>query len=76
MCVSLRSSVVARIVPRVSTVRQIEDYSLVSFVPLNIHKDGSMEIVLAHIDNALQYGEDMEPKIPKDLEEGGDSGDV
>lgn len=47
---------------------QIEDYSLVSFVPLNIAKTSSVEIVLAHVDNALQYGEDMEPKIPKDLD--------
>ena len=48
---------------------QIEDYSMVSFVPLNINKDKSVEVVLGHIDNALQFGEDAEPRIPKDMDE-------
>ncbi len=52
---------------------QIEDYSLVSFVPLNITDDDSVELVLAHIDNAMQFGEDAEPK---ELAEPGDRDDV
>jgi hypothetical protein len=42
---------------------------MVSFIPLNIKEEDSVEILLAHIDNAIQYGEDLEPKAPKDLEE-------
>ncbi len=47
---------------------QIEDYSLVSFVPLNITKEESVARALAHIDGAIQFGEDAEPKIPRDAD--------
>lgn len=40
----------------------LRDYSLVSFVPLNLKDDDSVALTLAHIDNAIQYGEDAEPK--------------
>ena len=45
---------------------QIEDYSLVSFVPLNVLDEDSVELVLAHIDHALQFGEEAEPKDPEE----------
>jgi hypothetical protein len=38
---------------------------MVSFVPLNIHDEDSVSLVLAQIDNAIQYGEDVEPKEPQ-----------
>ncbi len=56
----------SNIAPLLRFAWQIEDYSLVSFVPLNIRKEESIQLALAHIDHALQYGEDMEPKEPKD----------
>uniref|UniRef100_A0A6S8G3P6 GPN-loop GTPase 3 n=1 Tax=Aplanochytrium stocchinoi TaxID=215587 RepID=A0A6S8G3P6_9STRA len=43
----------------------IDDYTMVNFVALNIQDDESIELVLAHVDNAMQYGEDLEPKEPK-----------
>jgi hypothetical protein len=47
-------------------LRLIEEFNLVSFIPLNIQDEESVEVTLAHIDHALQYGEDVEPKEPKD----------
>ena len=43
-----------------------EDYSMVGFLPLNIYDPESIQFVLSHIDNAIQYGEDLEPKDPGD----------
>jgi hypothetical protein len=44
---------------------QIDDYALVKFLPLYINDEDSMNAVLANIDSAIQYGEDMEPREPK-----------
>lgn len=44
----------------------IDDYNMVTFVPLNIMDEDSISICLQHVDNAMQYGEDEEPKEPKD----------
>jgi len=41
---------------------QIEDHPLVSFLPLNLASTDSLETVISHIDYAMQYGEDEEPK--------------
>lgn len=38
----------------------LEDYSMVSFIPLNIRDEDSIEHVLATVDHAIQYGEDLE----------------
>jgi hypothetical protein len=38
---------------------------MVQFIPLNITDEHSIEYVLSHADNAIQYGEDLEPKEPK-----------
>jgi len=40
----------------------LDDYSMVSFVPLNITDEDSIDHVLSHIDNTIQYGEDLEVK--------------
>lgn len=58
-------------------VRMIEEYNMVTFLPLDITDEESVELILSHVDNAIQYGEDLEPKEPKDWEgaewdEGGD----
>ncbi|CAG8518853.1 3154_t:CDS:10, partial [Scutellospora calospora] len=47
-------------------VQLIDDYNMVSFLPLNIHDEDSITAVLSNVDNALQFGEDQEPKEPKD----------
>lgn len=44
----------------------LDDYSMVSFVPLNIADDDTIETVLYHVDHAINYGEDLEPKDHKD----------
>ena len=40
----------------------IEDFSMVQFVPLDNTDEESITNVLLHIDNAIQYGEDLEVK--------------
>jgi hypothetical protein len=42
---------------------------MVSFVPLDITKESALQEVLAHIDHAIQYGEDLEVKANHDLGE-------
>ncbi|KAI3612405.1 atp-binding protein fet5 [Moniliophthora roreri] len=51
-------------------VQLIEDHPLVSFLPLDLTSTDSLETVVSHIDYTMQYGEDEEPKEPKDLDEG------
>mmetsp|Transcript_23027 Transcript_23027/g.48033 ORF Transcript_23027/g.48033 Transcript_23027/m.48033 type:complete len:303 (-) Transcript_23027:28-936(-) len=49
----------------------LEDYSMVSFIPLNIQDEDSIQHVLATADHAIQYGEDLEVRAAEgnDLEE-------
>ena len=54
---------------RMLTIK-IEDQNLVSFLPLDVTQEDSVNTVLSHIDNMMQYGEDEEPKMPKDMDEG------
>ena len=37
--------------------------SQVSFIPMDIGSEDSVAEVLYQIDNAIQYGEDLEPKM-------------
>lgn len=53
-------------------VNLIDEYNMVHFIPLDIASDESMDRVLYEIDNSMQYGEDLEPTEPKDLEEDDD----
>lgn len=32
--------------------------------------EDSVNTILSHIDNMMQYGEDEEPRVPKDMDEG------
>jgi len=50
--------------------KQIEDQNIVSFLPLDVQVEDSVNTILSHIDNMMQYGEDEEPKMPKDMDEG------
>eukprot|EP00011_Vannellida_sp_DIVA3-517-6-12_P006350 CAMPEP_0114621144 /NCGR_PEP_ID=MMETSP0168-20121206/9082_1 /TAXON_ID=95228 ORGANISM="Vannella sp., Strain DIVA3 517/6/12" /NCGR_SAMPLE_ID=MMETSP0168 /ASSEMBLY_ACC=CAM_ASM_000044 /LENGTH=249 /DNA_ID=CAMNT_0001832343 /DNA_START=18 /DNA_END=765 /DNA_ORIENTATION=- len=47
----------------------IEQYSLVSFLTLNVEDEDSISIVQQQVDHALQYGEDEEPIEPNDHHE-------
>merc|ERR1719356_2426538 len=48
----------------------LNEYSLVSFVTLNREDEDSIEAVLAHVNNCIQYGENLEPTGNYDM--GGD----
>ncbi|CAH7666204.1 GPN-loop GTPase 3 like protein [Phakopsora pachyrhizi] len=48
----------------------IQDFNMVSFLPLDVTDENSVGLILSHIDNSLQYGESEEPKEPKDMDEG------
>ena len=50
----------------------LDDYSMISFVPLNIQDEDSVDALLAVVDASIQYGEDLEVR---DYETGGDGGD-
>jgi len=41
---------------------QIDEYGMVSYIPMDINSEKSVARVLSHIDNAIQFGEDEEPK--------------
>lgn len=51
-----------------AVVQLIEDYSMVSFLPLDLSSEESINLIFSCIDNVLQFGEDEEPVEPKDLE--------
>jgi len=53
-----------------AVVQLIEDHPLVQFLPLDLTSTDSVETILSHIDHTIQYGEDEEPKEPKDMDEG------
>lgn len=48
---------------------QIEDFSIVSFLPLDLTDEESITYVFSCIDNIVQYGEDEEPVEPKDFDQ-------
>lgn len=52
----------------------LDDFSLVNFVPLDISSEQSIEGIVQRIDMALQYGEDEEVKVPRDLDGESESG--
>ena len=49
----------------------LDDYSMISFVPLNIQDEDSIDVLLAVIDGSIQYGEDLEVRdVDHDAEDG------
>lgn len=46
----------------------VDDYSLVKFVPLDITDEESVETLLMQVDQAIQWGEDKEPREPRELD--------
>lgn len=51
--------------PRARSFSQIQDFNMVSFLPLDITDEDSIGAILSHVDNAIQYGEHEEPKEPQ-----------
>ena len=39
---------------------QLDDYSLVSFIPLDLSDEHSIAYLLQHVDGAIQFGEDAD----------------
>lgn len=52
-------------------VQLIEDFNMVQFLPCNIKDEDSLALIFHHMDVALQYGEQEEPKEPplRDIDE-------
>ena len=51
----------------------LDDYSMVGFLPLNINEEDSIAHVLATVDHAIQYGEDLEVRGADYDDEGGNA---
>jgi len=47
----------------------LEDFNMVSYIPLDPSDPDSVSLVLAQIDHAIQFGEDAEPQEPQDQAE-------
>ncbi|OOG01027.1 hypothetical protein ASPCADRAFT_202883 [Aspergillus carbonarius ITEM 5010] len=47
----------------------IDDFSMVSFLKLDVQDEDSVAAVLSHIDDAIQYHEAQEPREPSDAQE-------
>ncbi|KAE8708094.1 GPN3-like protein [Hibiscus syriacus] len=54
-----------------SLIELVDEYSMVSFIPLDLRKESSIQYILAQIDNCIQYGEDADVKI-RDFDENND----
>lgn len=52
----------------------VDEYSMVSFIPLDLRKEKSIQYVLSQIDMSIQYGEDADVKV-KDFEDFDPEGD-
>lgn len=50
-----------------SLIELVDDYTMVSFVPLDLTKESSIRYVLSQIDFCIQYGEDADVKV-KDID--------
>lgn len=48
-----------------SNLLQLNDYSLVRFLPMDISDEDSISDLLFYIDNTIQYGEDLDVKVPR-----------
>ncbi|KMT07891.1 hypothetical protein BVRB_6g145870 [Beta vulgaris subsp. vulgaris] len=46
----------------------VDEYSMVSFIPLDLRKQNSMQYILSQIDMSIQYGEDADVKV-KDFDD-------
>lgn len=51
---------------------QLDDYSMVGFVPLDVRDEERINDLLLQVDMAMQYGEDLEPGDMRDEEADGE----
>jgi GPN-loop GTPase len=51
-----------------AVARLIDDFSMVSFLQLDVNDEDSVGAILSYIDDAIQYHEAQEPKEPKEFE--------
>jgi len=49
-----------------AVARLIDDFSMVSFLQLNVQDEDSVGAILSYIDDAIQYHEAQEPREPND----------
>ena len=49
-----------------AVAKMIDDFSMVSFLKLDVQKEDSVGAILSYIDDAIQYHEGQEPKEPND----------
>ena len=49
-----------------SLISLFTEYSIMSFLPLNISDEDSINYILSSIEHAMQFGEDLEPYEDKD----------
>ncbi|XP_071094451.1 GPN-loop GTPase 3-like [Haliotis cracherodii] len=52
-----------------AVAKLVDDYSLVKFLPLDITDEESINDILLQIDLAIQYGDELEPREPRDPED-------
>ena len=50
----------------------LDDYTMVSYCPLNIQDEDSIDLVLSTVDHTIQYGEDLEVRGAGENEDAGD----
>lgn len=50
-------------------VELMRQWSMVMYVPLNPLEEDSVQLVLNHVDHAMQWGEDLEPRGPHETED-------
>ena len=48
----------------------MEDFALISFVPMDISDEDSLQFVLYQVDSAIGYGEDADVRTSRDVEYG------
>ena len=54
----------------------IDEFSMVSFLQLDVQSEDSVGAILSYVDDAIQYHEAQEPKEPKEMDDMGDEGDT
>jgi GTPase SAR1 family protein len=59
-----------------SICQLLDDYTMVSFLPLNIQDEESIEHVLAMVDSTIQYGENLEVRGAEQDDDEGGGGDM
>ena len=52
----------------------LDEWSMVQFLPLDPRDPDTIEIILSQVDNAIQYHDDVEPRMDDDAELDDDAG--